>query len=446
MIVIENVRLLHFSPGSVSGPADIAVDGSRIAEVGNKLASKYPKAERYSPVRNGSGCAYVSPGLVCSHNHFYSALARGLQVAIKPSKDFAQQLVNLWWRLDRALDENIVRASGLAGSADAAMLGVTSVVDHHASPEFIDGSLDVLREGFDTVGLRGVLCYETTDRNGRDGAKAGIRENERFAKRIDAERIAGNSVTIEAAIGAHAPFTVDGQSLAALANVCSSTGRGIHIHVAEDKFDAVDSRYRFGKDICVRLDDAGLLGPKTILGHGLFLSPSEIDLVNERDSFIAHNARSNMNNHVGYNDKIGLYKNPVLGTDGIGSDMIEEANFAFFKHHDADGSMWMDAFLAMLQNGNRLLERYFPGMRFGRVEAGYEADLCFWDYDPPTPLEDGNVAGHAAFGMGSRMVNSTMVAGRFIVKDRKPLFDASAIAAMGRTETRRLWHRMEERT
>ncbi|HRW24015.1 MAG TPA: putative aminohydrolase SsnA [Spirochaetia bacterium] len=439
MTILENVRVLHFHPGSVSGPTDIAIDGGKIVEVGSGLAARHPGAERLSPG------GYVSPGLVCSHNHFYSALSRGLMVAIEPSKDFAQQLKNMWWLLDRAIDEGITRASGLAGAADAAMLGVTSVVDHHASPEFIDGSLDVLAEGFETVGLRGVLCYETTDRNGRDGARAGVRENERFARRVDDARKTGGDPLVEAAIGAHAPFTVDDETLAGLASACSSTGRGLHIHVAEDKFDAVDSRYRFGKDICVRLDEAGLLGPKTILGHGLYLTDSEVELVNARDSFIAHNARSNMNNCVGYNDKIGRYRNPVLGTDGIGSDMIEEAGFAFFKHHDSGGARWMDAFLEMLQNGNRLLERYFPGKRFGRVEAGYEADLTFWDYDPPTPLESGNVAGHVAFGMGSRMVSGTMVAGRFIVKDRKPVFDAAAIAQRGRDETRRLWQRMEER-
>jgi len=439
MMIVENVRVLHFHPGSVSEPVDIAIEGGKIAEVGKGLAAKHPRAERMSPG------GYVSPGLVCSHNHFYSALARGLTVSIAPSKDFAQQLKNMWWLLDRALDEGIVRASGLAGAADAAMAGVTSVVDHHASPEFIEGSLDVLREGFDTVGLRGVLCYEATDRNGLPDGLAGVRENERFARKLDAERKAGGTVLVDAAIGAHAPFTVGDETLAALSAACKSTGRGLHIHVAEDKFDAVDSRYRFDKDICVRLDDAGLLGPKTILGHGLFLTQSEVELVNERDCFIAHNARSNMNNCVGYNDKIGQYKNAVLGTDGIGSDMIEEANFAFFKHHDAGGTRWMDSYLEMLQNGNRLLERYFPGKRLGRVEAGYEADLTFWDYDPPTPLESGNVAGHVAFGMSSRMVSSTMVAGKFIVKDRKPLFDARAIAATGRSETRRLWQRMEER-
>lgn len=437
MIIFENLRVIHFHPGSVSEPTDVAVEGGKIAAVGSGLAARYPGAQR-----DATG-GYVSPGIVCSHNHFYSALARGLMVNIKPSKDFAQQLVNLWWRLDRALDEGITRSSGLVGAAEAVMGGVTSVVDHHASPAFVDGSLDVLKEGFDTVGLRGVLCYEATDRNGAAGAEAGVRENLRFAKAVDAARARGEDPLVEAAIGAHAPFTVDDKTLADLAGVCKTTGRGLHIHVAEDKFDAVDSRYRFGKDIAVRLDEAGLLGPKTILGHGLFLSRDEVDLVNERDCFLAHNARSNMNNNVGYNSQLPLYRNAVLGTDGIGSDMIMEANFAFFKHHDAGGSLWMDAFLKMLQDGNRLLERYFPGKKFGRVEAGYEADLAFWDYDPPTPLLGDNVAGHAAFGLSSRMVKSTMVGGRFTVKDRIPQFDAQAIMAGARTETKRLWKNME---
>ncbi len=439
MMIIENVRLLHFHPGSVSAPTDIAIEGARIKEVGPGLAAKYPGAERVSPG------GYVSPGLVCSHNHFYSALARGLSVAIEPSKDFAQQLRNLWWRLDRALDEGIVRASGLAGAAEALRWGVTAVVDHHASPDFIDGSLDVLREGFDATGLRGILCYETTDRNGPGEGSAGVAENLRFAKRVDAERASGKEIQVEAAIGAHAPFTVSDATLGLLSGAVRSSKRGLHIHVAEDKYDAVDSRHRFGADICARLDKAGLLGPKTILGHGLYLSREEVDLVNERDAFLAHNAQSNMNNAVGYNHQLPLYRNAVLGTDGIGSDMLASANFAFFKHRDAGGPLWMDAFLRMLQDGNRLLERYFPGRKFGRVEAGFEADLAFWDYDPPTPLTDGNVAGHAAFGMNSAMVSSTMVAGKFAIRNRIPAFDYAAAMASGREQTIRLWKRMEER-
>lgn len=443
MLIISKVKLLQFYPPAVSEAMDIAIGGSKIVAVGKNLTEQYPDAEVYAPG------GYVSPGLVCSHNHFYSALSRGLMVSLKPSKDFVQQLEHLWWLLDRALDEDLIRASGLSGAAEAVFSGVTSVIDHHASPACIDGSLDLLREGFETVGLRGILCYETTDRNGPEGAAAGIRENERFALALDAERNTSLNTgkpepLVEAAIGAHASFTIGEDTLDALARVCKATGRGLHIHAAEDAFDAVDSRYRFHQDIAHRLDEAGVLGPKTIIAHGLFISDEEIERCNERQCFLAHNPRSNMNNQVGYNQRIGAWKYPVLGTDGIGSDMIEEAKFAFFKHRDAGGSLWMDSFFAMLQRGNDILERYFIGKRFGRIEAGYEADLTFWDYDPPTPLLAANLAGHGAFGLSSRMVRSTMVGGRFAVKDRRACFDAEGIAEQSRKQTKRLWQRMEE--
>ena len=437
MTILENVRIIGFYPGSVSSALDLAIEGPLIVDAGEHLASKYPEAQREEVG------LYVSAGLVCSHNHFYSMLARGLTVAITPSKDFTQQLANLWWRLDRAIDEKILLSCALAGAAEAAMCGVTSVVDHHASPSFIEGSLDMLMQGFETVGLRGILCYETTDRNGSAGAKAGVKENMRFAKALDAKRAKGEDPLLEGAIGAHAPFTVGEDTLAALAAACTETKRGLHIHAGEDRYDAVDSRYRYGCDLAVRLDRAGLLDQKTILAHGLYLSRDEVDLVNDRECFLAHNAKSNMNNTVGYNDHLPLYKNAVLGTDGIGSDMIGEAMLAFFKHRDQGGPLWMDSFLRMMQNGNTLLERYFTGKKFGSVQPGFQADLTFWDYDPPTPLLGENLAGHAAFGLSSRMVRSTMVAGKYVVKNRIPLFDSKSIMADGREQTVRLWKNME---
>ncbi|HUX12466.1 MAG TPA: putative aminohydrolase SsnA [Spirochaetia bacterium] len=445
MIIFENVRIIELAPETVSAPVDVAVDGNRIAAIGQGLSAKYPGATRESPA------AYVSAGLVCSHNHFYSALARGLMVDIKPSKDFGQQLAHLWWRLDRALDEQITRYSGLSGAADAVMSGVTSVIDHHASPEFVDGSLGVLKEAFEAVGLRGILCYETTDRNGKPGAKAGIRENVRFAKAVDAERTAaksgGETPLVEAAIGAHAGFTLDQDTVDALGGAVRDSGRGLHTHAAEDRFDASDSRHRFGADLAVRFDRAGCLGPKSIVAHGLYLSKEEMELLNERDSFLAHNARSNMNNFVGYNTLLPKYRNSVLGTDGIGSDMLQEAAFAFFKHRDAGGPLWPPSILAMLDRGNRILDRYFSadGMKFGRVESGCAADLVFWDYDPPTPLLDGNLGGHVMFGMTSRSVHTVMINGKFVVRNREPQFDSRQIFDKSREQTRRLWKRMEER-
>jgi putative selenium metabolism protein SsnA len=446
MIFFQNVRVISWDPPAVSQPMDVAVysraeGGDRagtIAETGIGLAAKY------SGARCVSG-GYLSPGLVCAHTHLYSALARGLLVDIAPSKDFVQQLEHLWWRLDRAIDLPILEASGLAGCAEAAACGVTSLVDHHASPESIDGSLSVLRWAFEEVGIRGLLCYETTDRNGMEGARAGIAENVRFAREIDAMRAEGARTSVNGCIGAHAGFTVGDETLDALADAAGSTGRGLHIHLGEDKYDAVDSRRLHGKDLVARFDAAGCIGPKSIVGHGVWLTEAEVELLNERGAFLAHNARSNMNNGVGYNGLLHRVKNVVLGTDGTSADMLEEFRFASFRHRESGGPWWPGDFLRCLDRGNRLMERY-SGIAQGRVEPGFAADLVLWDYDPPTPLAGGNVAGHIAFGLSSRSVRSVMVGGEFVIEDRRPRFDAGRIFAKAREQASRLWKRMEERS
>jgi putative selenium metabolism protein SsnA len=455
MILFENVRAVSFEPPAVSEPLDVAVrqaadskDGKpMIAEVGRGLAPKYPHVRRIQG-------AYLSPGLVCAHTHLYSALARGMLVDIEPSKDFADQLKHLWWRLDMAIDLPILEASALAGCAEAALCGVTSLVDHHAGPAAIDGSLSVIRKAYEEVGIRGILCYETTERNGMEGAAAGVAENLRFAKEIDADRAAfragraKRAPRVDGAIGGHAGFTLGEETLAALGDAARSSGRGTHIHAGEDKYDAVDSRYRYGADLAVRLDRAGCLGPKSIVGHGVWLTKSEVELIAERDSFVAHNARSNMNNAVGYNGLLHEHRNVVLGTDGMSADMLEEFRFACFRHRESGGPWWPGDFLKCLDRGNRLIERYFSESSgfsaFGKIEAGAAADLVLWDYDPPTPLVSGNVAGHLAFGLSSRSVRSVMVDGDFVVDDRKPRFDAEAIGRKARAEASRLWSRMNE--
>lgn len=444
MILFENTRLLSFNPPAVSEALDLAAwephegegQRGRIAAFGKDLGKRFPQAKRV-----GSG-GYLSPGLVCAHNHLYSALSRGISTAIEPSKDFVQVLQHLWWRLDRAIDLPILKASALAGGAEALFAGVTSVVDHHAGPSAIDGSLSILRTAFEELGLRGILCYETSDRNGREGMKAGIRENLRFAAEVDRSRAAGQDVLAEAAVGAHAGFTLGQESMELLGDAVRSTGRGIHIHLAEDRFDPADSHRSYGKDLIARLEEVRALNEKSIIAHGLWLSPAEVGLMNERGAYLAHNARSNMNNAVGYNRLLHTHDKAVLGTDGMGSDMLEEFKFAVFRHRESQGPWWPGDFLACLDRGNRLLEAYFGGS-FGRLEAGAAADLVHWDYDPPTPLEGGNIAGHLAFGLSSRSVRSVAVNGELRIKDRQALFDLKTIEAEARLQARRLWKNME---
>jgi putative selenium metabolism protein SsnA len=438
MKILTNVTAVQFEPALVKESTDIAVEGGVIVEVGSNLSEKYPTAE----IKNMNG-KLVMPGIVCSHNHFYSGLARGIMADIKPTPDFISVLKNLWWRLDRALDEESLYYSGLICSLEAIKSGCTAVIDHHASPNYISGSLDTLKQGFMKAGLRAMTCFETTDRNGgTDELARGVEENIRFAKAVDAARQQGEPYLVEAHIGAHAPFTVSDEGLAMLAEARQVTGRGLHIHVAEDLYDASHSHHHYGQDLIERLDSFGLIDDKTLVAHGLYLSDLDRGILNERDAFLVHNARSNMNNGVGYNTKLAEFRNVALGTDGIGADMFEELKFAYFKHKDAGGPMWPDSFLRYLNNGNELLSRNFSA-QFGKLEAGYKADLTVLDYTSPTPLQAENLAGHFAFGLNSGSVNSVMVEGRFVYEDRTFGFDVAPVYAQARQVSKKLWQAMD---
>ncbi|WP_025820545.1 putative aminohydrolase SsnA [Shewanella marina] len=346
--------------------------------------------------------------------------------------------------MDCALDEEAVYYSGLICSLEAIKSGCTSVIDHHASPNYIKGSLATLRKGFIKAGLRGMTCYEVTDRNG--GAKemqAGVLENIEFAQLIDSHKAkADEPYLVEAHIGAHAPFTVTNDGLSMMSEAMQVTGRGLHIHVAEDRYDVTHSHHHYSQDIVERLDSFGLINSKTLLAHGLFLSDKDAQILNERDGFLAHNARSNMNNNVGYNQLLSRFNNVVLGTDGIGADMFEELKFAFFKHRDAGGPLWPDSFMKNLFNGNQVLARNF-GAKFGQLAAGYKADLTILDYVSPTPLLADNLAGHMAFGINSGNVDSVVVEGRFVYEGRQFPFDIAPIYAEAAKVAKRVWQNMD---
>jgi putative selenium metabolism protein SsnA len=440
VLVLKNATVVEFQPASIQSGVDIVIDGSKIAAVGVGAAANY-QADRVLDMQG----KLVMPGIVCSHNHFYSGLARGITANIAPSPDFVSVLRNLWWRLDLAIDEEILYYSGMVCSLEAIRCGTTAVIDHHASPAFLKGSLKTLKKAFEETGLRGITCYETTDRN--DGLKeveAGVQENVDFAKLCESDKQAtGGNHLVEAMIGGHAPVTMPDSALKLMADAVRETGRGVHVHVAEDRYDVSHSHHMYGKDVIVRLNDAGLINDKALLVHGVYLSDADIEIINAKDAFLAHNARSNMNNNVGYSSKLPMYKNLVLGTDGMGSDMWEEMKFAFFKHKDAAGPMWPDSYLKFLFNGNEILKRYFAA-DFGRVAPGCKADLTVLDYQAPTPLVPGNIGGHIAFGMDSRDVTTVIINGKVVLENRQFAFDVSPIYANARKAAQRLWDNMDK--
>jgi putative selenium metabolism protein SsnA len=410
------------------GPGEVRVgDGRIVAEGGGAR-------------RDCSGCLIV-PGNVCAHTHLYSALARGMPYQLAPPDDFLQILQRVWWRLDRALDPDIVRASALVGGMEALLSGTTTLVDHHASPNAIDGSLDVIAQALGELGIRSILCYETSDRDGQELARAGLAENRRFAERMQREK----PPLTRALVGAHASFTLSDETLEACADIARTFEIGLHVHAAEDAVDERDSLAGHGQRVAARLAHAGALDDRTLLAHGVHLDADELGLVLAADAFLAHNARSNMNNAVGRAHLDGLAGRVALGTDGIGADMFEESRAAFFRLREDDvhaGAEWP---LDRLAVGAELAAAAFGERHLGKLDAGAPADLVVLDYAIPTPLDTHSFPGHWVFGLASRHVRDVMVAGEWVVLDRQLVrADHRELAVEARMQAERLWRRLED--
>jgi putative selenium metabolism protein SsnA len=432
-VLLKGATVATLDPPLVEA-ADLRVDGERIVERARSLAA-VPGEE----VLDLAGSVVV-PGLVNAHTHLYSGLARGMPAPRVPPRNFVEILERVWWRLDRALDVESVYLSGLAGAIEAALSGTTLLIDHHSSPSFIRGSLSALRRALEEVGLRSALCYEVTDRNGTEGRDLGLEENEAFHSATSSA--SPPSSLTRGMIGGHASFTLSPESLDRLRALVERTGGALHVHAAEDKADVLDCRARYGIGLVQRLDAHGLLAARTLLAHCVHLTEAEIAEAYVRGCWVAHNPRSNMNNAVGYAPTASL-KRAALGTDGMDGDMLAETRAAYLKMRDAGRDDAFPAALQLLAGGHRLAAALF-GLPFGKLDAGAPADLVVLAYDPPTPLHTDNLGGHLLFGVDRSHVSSVMVAGRFVVRDRRvTTVDAAAAFARAREAARELWKRMD---
>jgi len=378
------------------------------------------------------------PAFTVAHTHLYSSLACGMPPPAETPTSFPETLARVWWKLDRALDAELVSVSAMVGAIEAARRGVACVIDHHSSPGAIAGSLDRIGDALHRVGLRGALCYETSDRDGKEARDAGLAENARFACGRSGDRTSH----LRAMTGAHAPFTLEDETLDALFDLSARHSTPLHVHVAEDATDLADCARR-RTSLGARLERMEALRPGAIVAHGVHLDARDRDRLAQAGAWIVTNARSNMNNAVGLAGAAG--ERVALGTDGIGADMIAEAQAHFFRHAEARDGLAGDA-LARLAAAQRLSASVFDGIdRAPRVAHGERADLAILEYDPPTPMNAASLAGHVLFGWSGACVRDTMVGGRFVLRHREVQgVDAHAIAESARAAAARLWARMAE--
>lgn len=419
--------------------ATVVTDGELVAAVGNPA-----EMQQLFPQANAIDCTgkLILPGFICSHHHFYSTMARGMAIPGEPAKNFVEILEKLWWKVDRALDEEDVLLSAQLPLVDCIRNGTTTVIDHHASPSARDGSLDEIESAVRQAGLRASLCYEVSDRN---IVGAGIAENERFIKKVGK-----GDGQIGAMMGMHASFTLSDGTLEKCTGIARDNGVGCHIHVAEDLADREDSLKNYNTTIVNRLHKFGATGRKSIFVHCVHIDESEMDLVAKTGTIVVHNPESNMNNAVGVTPILKMLQKGVLvglGTDGMGSDMLVQMRCAYLLHRLANRDprvAFLEAPQMLLQNNAEIAKRQFD-LKLGEIAEGRPADLVILDYCPPTPLSDTNFLGHLIFGLVDAVVDTTVCRGQMLMHNKKILsLDEERLAARSRELAPKMWARLQE--
>ena len=419
----------------------IVIKDNLILEVGNseELKNKYV------------GCEFIDakgkvimPGMINSHHHIYSAFARGMSLDGEAGKTFSEVLEKLWWRLDKTLTLEDVKYSAYATYIECIKNGTTTVFDHHASPFAIEGSLFALADVTREIGIRNCSCYEVSDRDGGTTIDAGIKENIDFIKYAQND----SSDMIKGMFGLHAAFTLSDSTLEKCAKEMQGINAGYHVHTAEGIDDLNFNLKTYGKRVVERLNDFGILKDNTIAVHCIHIDENEMDLLKNKKTFVVHNPESNMGNAVGCSPVLQMMKRGItvgLGTDGYTSDMFESMKVAniIHKHVLADPRVaWAETPQMLFENNQRICSKYF-NKEVGVLKPGAYADVIIVDYTPYTPLTENNINGHILFGMSGRGVDTTIIGGKVVMKNRCLVsIDEESILAKSREVSSQLWKRI----
>jgi putative selenium metabolism protein SsnA len=442
MIIIGNGTVLTLGKSNkVISKGAVLIQDSKIKEVGlsQDLQKRYPDATFIDA--HGK---LIMPGLINTHMHLYSTFARGMDSKSKPPQNFRDILEGLWWKLDKLLTLEDVYYSALTPLIECIKTGTTTIVDHHASPNAVIGSLSTLAKAAKEMGVRAAFCYEVSDRDGETIAQEGIKENTDFIAACKAN----SDPMLAGMFGLHASLTISDKTLAACCEAAKSVEAGFHVHVAEGIEDLDDCLAKSGVRVVERFEKFGVLGPKTIAAHCVHINDHEIQLLKESCTQVVHNPESNMGNAVGVSPVLKMLSEGVrvgLGTDGYTCDMFESAKVenVLQKHAAANPSVaWAEVPQMLYTNNPQIASGLFGG-KFGELAEGAWADVIVVDYAAPTPIEPSNWSGHLLFGVSGRCVETTVINGRVRMLDRKLVdIDEEAICARSQELAQRIWNKI----
>ena len=385
----------------------------------------------------------IVPAYINAHHHFYSAFLRGLPPLPDSPRNQRQRLERLVWPYERQLTREEVRMAVRVGLLEATLAGTTAIIDHHVSARCIDGILDVIAEEIEASGLRGILCYEITNRDGGAIARSGLRETERFLTQggRDQSRTTGM-------VGLHAMSTVDDETLEQAVAIARQYDVGLHLHLGEAPFDAELSVARYGDRPVARLDRYGALDVTCLCAHAVDVSADERAVLDEHNVMVVHNPRSNASNGLGPLEIEAFQQAGItvgLGGDGFTQDIRGELPLAALLQRQGKQSpqaLPPHAAIAVGMRGNAEIVGRIAGWKLGTIAPGFAADLVALAGEPTIPLNAENAAWHLAAGLPGYHVSDVYVAGRAVLREGQPvLLDGERIRAEARDATLKIWAR-----
>ncbi|MDO5696055.1 MAG: putative aminohydrolase SsnA [Eubacteriales bacterium] len=443
MLVVGNGRMFTLDnecPYIENGA--VAIDGKLIKKVGttDALKKEFPDAEFIDAKGK-----VIMPALINSHNHIYSTMARGISVKGYNPDGFLDILDGMWWTLDRNLMLEQTELSAKVSYLEAIKNGVTTMFDHHASFGDIEGSLFKIGEQSKAFGVRSCLCYEVSDRDGADKAKAAIKENADWINYCQKD----DTDMVKAMMGLHASFTVSNETLEECKKYVPE-GVGYHVHVAEGIEDLHHCLKHYGKRLVNRFHDHGITGDKSLFVHCIYVNDQEMDLLRDTDTMVTHNPESNMGNACGCPPMMRIMEKGILtglGTDGYTNDMYESLKVAnvLHKHSLCDATVaWGETPQMLLENNRKIANRYFE-TPLGVLKEGASGDVIIVDYTPFTPMDETNLNGHIIFGFVGPLVTTTIASGKVLMKDRVVLgVDEEKIKADALQSAQKMWNNINK--
>ncbi len=436
-ILIKNSTIITLDKSNMLlQNSNIVIEDKYISYIGKDILAD----SEYDRVIDGAH-KIVMPAYINAHTHFYSSFAKGIG-GISPSENFVEVLNNMWWKLDKKLLLEDCYYSALTAIMDGVKNGVTTYIDHHASPYAVTNSLPEIAKAVERMGVKASLCYEISDRDGDDIKDAGILENFSFIENNKNPDITG-------LIGLHASFTLSDETLKDI--VAKNTNNyGYHIHVSEDRADEADANEKYNTSVVERLAKFGIVNNHSILAHCVNITESDRAIISENDAIVVHNPESNLNNAVGISDVLNQVNDNILvglGTDAMTNKMGNEMRIALWLQHIKQTNPscgFMEISSLLLENNAKIANRLWNTQKFGVLKEGNYADIIMLDYDPITPLNQDNVLGHIVFGIAEANVATTISNGKILWHNYQfeDFIDQHQINKHSRELAKKLWERM----